>query len=234
MIQIIVARVSRHFVWIMGLLELVTVPLVIWLPEQNLLAFKSSAEGAVVGFAGIIILLFILNRLFSRLNLKVGEDKVISISLFRAALWNSIILALLFMIQNLVIKIDLKPVFINRFIAGFICSAGSLYLTSILYQLVTGIIPALGIRVNTSGNRFILVQMSKGSLAFLAGIYEAVALPVILIWEGFEKNQVVVSAVTGLTGGLTGAIMVFIIYNYTGFARLKISLKPVNHTIPGQ
>jgi hypothetical protein len=53
---ITINKISWHLIWIFGLLEMITVPLVVLLPKVFSIGVKSPLEGALVGFLGVLVL----------------------------------------------------------------------------------------------------------------------------------------------------------------------------------
>lgn len=224
MTEITINRFSPHLIWIFGLLEMITVPLVVWLPQVLSLSTKSALEGAIVGFLGIIILFFILNRIIHLLKIKVEDQTVTNISILQPAIWNTLLLALIFGLQKMVALLQINSWLANCIIAGFISAGGAVLITLLLYRFLCMILPPLRITLKTTKRIYWIKSISVFTISLLAGLYEAIALPIILIWQIAETNVTLISALTGVAGGLTGSFIIYIIYNYYKCKRLTIIL----------
>jgi len=64
----------------------------------------------------------------------------------------------------------------------------------------------------------------------MAGIYEAIALPVILLWQSADSFPVLVAAITGFTGGVLGSSIVLFCYNRFRIPRFVFLLEKVAGT----
>jgi hypothetical protein len=225
MIKLSPEKLSLHFIWIFGVLEMITVPLVAWLPGVTSMGTKSPPEGAVVGFIGIVLLFFILNRVLRVLQLKLEDDTVTGISILTSALWNTLLLALLFGIQQAMSFISIRPTIIHQMISGFISTFGAVFITIFLYQLLGKIFIGSRITIKTTTSIYTITQFSILLWAILAGVYEAIALPVILIWQNVNSSPVLVAVLTGFAGGILGSSIVVICYNYFKFPRIYLFLE---------
>lgn len=231
MLKITCEKLTLHLVWIFGLLEMITVPLVAGLPGMTSLGVKSPLEGIIVGFAGILLLFFILNRILPFLRWNTGGQVVTGISVFTSSLWNALLLGMLFAIQEVIDSVDIEPLILRQMAAGFISTSGSVLITILLYHLITGRFAAVGIHIRAEAERYAIRRFSILVLSILAGIYEAIALPIILIWQRTDSNPVLISMITGLAGGVTGSSIVVFLYNKFKFKRINIYLdnQPQRH-----
>jgi len=222
MIRLSPDKLSFHLIWIFGLLEMITVPLVVWLPELFSVGIKSPLEGAVVGFAGIVILFLILNRMISHLGLKLDGFGVTGISIFPAALWNMIFLALIFGFQKVAGLCQIDSWTLRYIFAGFVSVSCAVMVTFFTYQFVYPFVVPLRISIRTDGHMYLIKKISVVRLALLAGGYEGIALPVILLWQKADTAVPLVAACTGLAGGVVGCIIVVLIYNHWKLLRVTI------------
>jgi len=62
-------------------------------------------------------------------------------------------------------------------------------------------------------------------LALLAGAYEAISLPLILLWQKAGSDVPLIAAITGLVGGVVGCTIVVALYNHLNYMHLKITLE---------
>ncbi|MEI6172454.1 MAG: hypothetical protein WCR01_01780 [Bacteroidota bacterium] len=222
MIRLSPDRLSFHLIWIFGLLEMITVPLVVWLPDLFSVGIKSPLEGAVVGFAGIVVLFLILNRMIGYLHFSFNGDVVTGVSILPAALWNMIFLALIFGFQKVTGLWQIDS-WIPRYIfAGFVSVSCAVMVTFVTYQLVYPFFAPLRISIRTAGQRYMVKKISVVRLAFLAGAYEGIALPVILLWQKADAAIPLVAVFTGLAGGMLGCTIVVLLYNHWKLLRVTI------------
>ncbi len=230
MIRLSAEKLSFHFIWIFGLLEMITVPIVAWLPGITFLRVKSPLEGAVVGFLGIVLLFLILNRFLHVLHLKLEEQPVSGISVLTSALWNALLLALLFGIQHIISFINVGPVVVHQAMSGFFSTFGAVLLTISIYEAVDKMFPFFRITLTTAKSVYAVRHFSLMPLAVMAGIYEAIALPVILLWQSADSFPVLVAAITGFTGGVLGSSIVLFCYNRFRIPRFVYLLEKVAGT----
>jgi hypothetical protein len=221
MITLSVKKLSLHLIWIFGLLEMITVPLVAWLPQISSLHTKSPWQGAVVGFLGIVILFLILNMIVYKLKVNIDNQIITKISILSAALWNMLLLALIFGIQKIVGLILINSWILRNVLAGFISVAGAVLITLFLYNLISKYINQLRISFKTTGQCYSIKKIPVIIIALLAGGYEAVALPLILVWQRAESNVPLIAAITGFAGGVIGCSIIVFLYNHLNIPRLS-------------
>jgi hypothetical protein len=225
MIVISIKKLSYHLIWIFGLLEMITVPLVAWLPQISSLQTKSPWQGAVVGFLGVIVLFSILNHTISRLKIRMEGETVTKISILQAALWNTLFLSLIFLIQKIA-GLWVIDFWIPRYLfAGFVSVFGAVLITLPVYGWAGRYIPLLRISITTSRYTYLVKKISVMGLALLAGFYEAIALPLILLWQKAESFVPLIAAITGMVGGVVGCSIIVILYNQLNLLQIKIVLE---------
>ncbi len=220
-----VEKLSWHLVWIFGLLEMITVPLVAWLPTVSSLQTKSPWQGAVVGFAGVIILFLILNSILPKLKFGMEGEKLMKISVLPAAIWNTLLLALIFGIQKICGIVVINSWIPRYVLAGFVSVFGSVFITVTLYMWVSRFIPYLRLSFRTAQHGYTVKKIDVLNLSLTAGIYEAIALPFILLWLLADSLVPVVAGLTGLAGGLLGAGAVVVLFNNTRLLHFSITLE---------
>lgn len=225
MIILSIKKLSYHLIWIFGLLEMITVPLVAWLPQISSLQAKSPWQGAVVGFLGVIVLFFILNHTVPRLKIQMAGETVIKISILQAAFWNTLFLALIFLIQKIAGMLVIDSWIPRYLFAGFVSVFGAVLITFPVYRWIGQWIPLLRISITTSRHTYPVKKISVMVVALSAGAYEAIALPLILLWQKAETNVPLIAAITGLVGGVVGCTIVVTLYNHLNFMHLKITLE---------
>lgn len=204
---------------------MITVPLVVWLPDLLSVGIKSPVEGAVVGFAGIVILFLILNRMISRLGLRLDGFLVTGISILPAALWNMIFLAMIFGVQKVTGLIHIDSWILRNIFAGFVSVSCAVVITFFTYQFVYPFFDLLRISIRTEGHRYCIKKFPVIRLAILGGVYEGIALPVILLWQNADSAVPLVAALTGLAGGMLGSTIVVLLYNHWKLLHVTIFLE---------
>lgn len=208
---------------------MITVPMVAWLPRVSSLQVKSPWQGAVVGFLGVAVLFLILNGIFSRLKIKIDGDLINKISVLPAALWSTLILALIFAIQKIAGMWAIDAWIPRYLFNGFVSVAGAVVITLPVYGLISQVVPFLKITMSTSRYSYSLKSISVITLSLLAGAYEALALPLILLWQLATSNVPLTAAITGLAGGMIGCSIVVFIFNQFSvlFIKVRLEKKPI-------
>lgn len=215
-----IKKLPVHLIWIFGLLEMITVPLVAWLPQVSSLQTKSPWQGAVVGFIGVALLFIIVNKTIPLLKLQFDKDPVLKISILPSALWNMLLLALIFGLQKMVGLIVIESWILKYTLAGFISVFGAVWITLSAYRISYQHVVPLQISIKTDQHRYSVKKVSVVMLALLAGVYEAIALPLILLWQQAESNVPLIAAITGLAGGVLGCSIIVFLYNRLNIPRL--------------
>lgn len=209
-IKVDITKIPACFICMMGLLEAITVPLVVAIPAWTGTGLKNPLHGMVVGFAGVLVLFYIINRLLGALRLSLWNNPIIGISIFSSAFWSGLVLALIFSIQHVLkLRIPLDYPF-KEIIVGFCCAGGAVFLCGLIYRMVVARFPFFGINIRMPAGAFQVKNFSLWRFAFWSGLYESVALPVILIWSFYPRHQAIVAVITGLAGGLTGGACIWL------------------------
>jgi hypothetical protein len=195
----------------MGLLELITVPLVLIIPRLTGTTLKNPVHGIVVGFVGIIVLFCCINPLLSRLNISLMDGKIMRFSVLSSAFWSAFILALIFLFQMILGFVIPFGYPWKEIILGVGSAGGAVFCSSLVYRTFVRALPFLAISIKTSEGLFVIEQFSVMSFSVFAAIYEGVALPIISIWKLATGHAVLASIVTGLSGGIAGAFSLWLI-----------------------
>lgn len=222
---ITIKKLPYHLIWIFGLLEMITVPMVAWLPQVSSLQTKTPWQGAVIGFLGVVVLFSILNGTFSRLKIRMEGDMMKKISVLPAALWNTLLLSLIFGLQKIAGMWAIEAWIPRYLFAGFVSVAGAVAITLLVYRWISRVVPFLRISISTRQNSYLFKGISVMTLALSAGAYEALALPLIMLWQHATSDVPLIAAITGLTGGVFGSSIIVFIFNQLNFLHLKIILK---------
>jgi hypothetical protein len=208
--RIFIRRISPHFVWIMGLLELITVPLVVIIPRLTGTTLKNPLHGIVVGFVGIIVLFCCINPLLSRLNISLMDGKIMRFSVLSSAFWSAFILALIFLFQMILGFVIPFSYPWKEIILGVGSAGGAVFCSSLVYRIFVYALPFLAVSIKTTERLFVIEQFSVMCFSVFAAIYEGVALPIISIWKLVTEYEVLISVVTGLAGGMAGALSLWL------------------------
>jgi hypothetical protein len=210
-IKIEIDKVSLHFIWTIALLELITVPMVVIAPEIIGLGFKNPIHGIFVGFIGVTVLLYFVNKILARLNIYLGKYRIRGVGILPFALWSGLVLAFIFGIQQILKTINFLDYPSKEIVLGFFSAGGAVLIFGLIYRPVVRVLQFLSIRLVTEDSFLYIVTFPLLRISLLAGIYEAVALPIILIWRFYSIHQIIVSAITGAAGGFAGGLMIWLI-----------------------
>lgn len=227
MITLSIKKLPVHLIWIFGLLEIITVPLVAWLPQVSSLQTKSPWQGALVGFIGVVLLFYIVNETIPKIKLQIDNEPIHKISILPTALWNMLLLALIFGLQKIIGLIVIDSWILKYVLAGFFSVFGAVWITLSIYSISYQYVVPLQISINTNRHRYSVKKVSVVILAFLAGVYEAIALPLILLWQKAESNVPLIAAITGLAGGIIGCSIIVFLYNRLNIPRLIFSFEKI-------
>lgn len=222
---LLIKKLPVHLIWIFGLLEMITVPLVAWLPRVSSLQTKSPWQGAVVGFIGVALLFLIVNKTIPKLKFQINSEPILKISILPAALWNMLLLALIFGLQKMVGLIVIESWILRYALAGFISVFSAVWISLSVYSISYNYIVPLRITIKTNQHRYSVKKVSVVILALLAGVYEAIALPLILLWQKSESNVPMIAAITGLAGGVLGCSIIVFLYNQMNIPHLIFSFE---------
>jgi len=222
-------RVSPHIIWFMGLLEAVTVPLVVWLPTLETGGMGILLLGAIVGFAGVVVVVYALNTLTRWLSFRFADGRIVRLSVFTSAFWGGVTLTLLFAFQVLFAPIVALSYPWRDIVLGFISTSLGVLCLGYLYRAVARRTHVLTVVIRTDKGRFALRSFSEATFAGLAGIYEAVAVPVINLWFHSDANPVLMSAITGAAGGLAGGLLIWFIARLLRAPFAIIRVRPLQH-----
>lgn len=210
-VKIDIRRISPHLVWIMGFLELITVPLVVIIPRLTGTTLKNPWHGMVIGFAGIIVLFICINPFLSRLSITLVDGKIRRFSVLSSAFWSAFILTLIFVFQMILGFVIAFSYPWKEIILGVGSAGGAVFCSSLFYRMFVHVLPFLAISIRTTDELYVIEQFSLMKFAVFAALYEGVALPIISIWKLVPEHEVLISMVTGLAGGIAGALFLWMI-----------------------
>ena len=231
--KIDIRRISPHLIWIMGLLELITVPLVVIIPRLTGTTLKNPLHGIAVGFVGIIVLLCCINPFLSRLSINLVGGNIRRISVLSSAFWSALILALIFIFQMIFgFAISFGYPW-KEIILGIVSAGGAVFCSSLLYRMLVHILPFLAITIKTTNGLFVIEQFSLIKFSIFAAIYEGVALPIISIWRLVADHEAQTSIITGLAGGIAGALSLWLISSVAVVSFGWITFRQINSAAKG-
>jgi hypothetical protein len=193
------------------LLELITVPIMVILPKITSTGLKNPLHGIVVGFVGVSALFYCVNRFLEKSNFHLGEHRVNGIRIFTSAAWSGFILAFIFAIQQFLKATVMFQYPMEEIALGFFSAGGAILFSGLLYRCVIRFVPSFSILIHTAGGNFIVENYSLLKISFLAGIYEAIALPIIVFWTVYPEHQIIAAAIAGMIGGSVGGMLIWII-----------------------
>lgn len=226
--RVFIRRISSHIIWIMGLLELITVPLVVIIPRLTGTTLKNPLHGVVVGFVGIIILFCCINPFLSRLNISLTDGKIRRFSVLSSAFWSAFILALIFLFQMILGFVIPLSYPWKEIMLGVGSAGGAIFCSSLVYRVSVHTLPFLTISIKTTEGLFVIEQFSLMRFAVFAAIYEGVALPIISIWKLVTQHEVLISMATGLAGGIAGALSLWLFSSVAAVSFGWITFRKIN------
>jgi hypothetical protein len=223
-------NLSWHLIWILALLEGITVPLVP-LFLQNEPTVKPAAHtatatpqlvlfvrkitiigmnGMSIGFIGTLIVCLLLNYIaLRRIKIHLNGAAIVRVANpFITGLWGGVLLTIAYWIQLWVDGLLTLPPIINTILYGFVSAAGSIVITCVLYLLTVRVLPRSGIQLVTTEQRLSLSEIPIVSFAILIGLYEGLAMPIFRIWELAPHYKVLIALLVGLSGGALSSLIV--------------------------
>jgi hypothetical protein len=204
-------KIPFYLVWIMGLLELITVPLVTFAPLVTGTAMKSPIVGAVIGIIGIVFLFACINKVLSRVPLMIFDHTLCRIHIVAPAVWSGLILGGIFVCQKIVAPVLHTGFPIREMVLGGISAGGTVLFVGIFYRLVIPWAPWLAMKMETSAEVLTIKRLSLWRWSAVAAIYEAAALPVIWAWKINPHAGPWWSIISGFAGGFAGAFILWVI-----------------------
>jgi hypothetical protein len=109
-------------------------------------------------------------------------------------------------------------------VRGFVSLVFPTLAVGAAYALITRWLPNVAITL-VAGSRFRLKAMNWLPLSLCLGIYEAVAFPIINIWQLMRDHQMLWGAFWGGIGGLAGTCVVLGLYFCAPFFQIKLLLE---------
>lgn len=224
-----------HIIWMMGLLEAVTVPLVVALPAWTGTALKNPLHGLVVGFAGVVIVFYCISLALDKLNIFVLGKTVVGIRILASAFWGGLILALIFVLQQALKSMPVVGYPFREMILGFLSVGGAVFICGAVYARCALLIPLLEIQLRTSDGLLAIRKFSLWRFALWAGCYEGIALPIIWASNFYPGHKLVAAILTGFAGGLAGATVIWLmakIFRILPFMLVEQVLQDGQITVP--
>lgn len=218
--KIYIKHFSYHFIWVMTLLEAITVPLLVFLihHQSKVAQPKSLWQGFITGFVGSFVMLYIINFFLKKLNLRINNEIIQLIKpVYVVALWCGIFLAVLFFFQKCIFMLHFiitNPLLLTS-IVGFVANSVSIIIVCYLYRLLRPL-QYFTIKIQTENTEYLLWELPIISIALYAGIYEAIALPIISVWTLATVHQTLDGLIMGALGGVIGSSVIVLLYNFVG------------------
>ncbi len=182
---------------------------------------------------GIIVLLCCINPFLSRLSINLVGGNIRRISVLSSAFWSALILALIFIFQMIFgFAISFGYPW-KEIILGLVSAGGAVFCSSLLYRLLVHILPLLAVTIKTSNGLFVIEQFSLMRFSVFAAIYEGVALPIISIWRLVADHEAQTSIITGLAGGIAGALSLWLISSVAVVSFGWITFRQINSAAKG-
>jgi hypothetical protein len=214
--------ISPHLFWIVSLLEILAVPQVV------LLHMTTSSEtpkalwhGWLAGFIATACLLVVLNCLLPQMRFRLHDQPLARISIGMPAFWAGLFLSGIFAVQHILPRHLFSNYWINGAARGFASLVLPTLVLGAIYTLFTRRLPLAAVTL-VAGARIRLRSISWLPLSLCLGIYEAVAFPVINIWQSIPDHQVMWGALWGGIGGLAGTSATLGLYAIFPFFRVKL------------
>jgi len=221
---------SWHLVWIFALLEGITVPLSALFTKNGpnvhstrhtatvAAQFVSFAKnmliigmyGMSIGFIGALAICVLLNYVaFRRIEVHLNDAVIVRVAHpFVIGLWGGVFLTVIFWILRCIGNLLAFSLVVNLMIFGFVCAAGSIIVTSVIYLQVIRVMPYLGIQLITTQQRLLLAKIPIASFAVLVGLYEGLAAPILQQWELAPEHKVLIALLVGSSGGALSSLIV--------------------------
>jgi hypothetical protein len=209
--RIDIIKIPFYLVWLMGLLELITVPLVVFVPSVTGTAMKNPLMGALIGFIGILLVFICINQVLSHVHLAVLDSRLSRIDVLMPAAWSGLLLCGIFVCQKVIMPTIHWCFPYREMVLGGFSAGGAVLCTGLLYQLITSWMPVFTLKIETAGEVLMVERLSLWRWMAVAAIYEAVALPIIWIWKIALSPDPRWSLLSGFAGGFAGGFALWVI-----------------------
>ena len=216
--------ISPHLLWIVPLMEVLAVPQIVLLHRATLSETpKAPWHGLLTGLIATAGLLLVLNQLLPQKCFRIQERPLDRISIGMPAFWGGCFLAGIFAVQRILPRHLFLNYWVNGSVQGFISLVLPTLAVGTAYTVLTRRVPFAVITL-VAGTRIRLRTISWVPLSLCLGIYEAVAFPVINLWQSMPDYQVMWGVLWGGIGGLAGTATTLGCYALIPFLRVRLVL----------
>lgn len=224
-IRIQLNDISPHLLWIVPLMEVLAVPQIVLLHLATLTETpKAPWHGWLTGLIATAGLLLVLNQLLPQKYFRIQEQPLDRISIGMPAFWGGCFLAGIFAVQRILPSHLFLNYWVNGSARGFVSLVVPTLVIGTAYTVLTRQAPFAAITL-VAGTRIRLRTISWVPLSLCLGIYEAVAFPVINLWQSMPDYQVMWGVLWGGIGGLAGTAATLGCYAFIPFLRVRLVLE---------
>jgi hypothetical protein len=217
--------ISPHLLWIVPLMEILAVPLVILLHLATVSDTpKAPWHGWLAGSMATAGLLWVLNQLLPKMRFQLQGQPLSRIPVWMPAVWGGMFLACIFAVQRVLPGHLFSNYWVYGSVRGFVSLVFPTLAIGAIYSVITQWFPFTAITL-VAGARIRLKAMNWLPLSLCLGIYEAVAFPIINIWQLMSDHQMLWGVLWGGIGGLAGTSVAVGLYFYVPFFRVKLLLE---------
>jgi hypothetical protein len=217
--------ISPHLLWIVPFMEVLAVPLVVLLQLATLSDTpKAPWHGWLAGLIATAGLLWVLNSFLPKLRFQLQGQALSRIPIWMPSFWGGLLLACIFAVQRALPGHLFSKYWVNGSVRGFASLVLPTLVVGAAYTVITRWFPFAAI-VLVAGSRIRLRAMNWLPLSLCLGIYEAIAFPIINIWQLMPAHQMLWGALWGGIGGLAGTSAALGLYFFIPFFQVKLLLE---------
>jgi hypothetical protein len=225
--------ISPHLLWIIPLMEILAVPLVVLLHLATLSDTpKAPWHGWLAGLIATAILLWVLNYLLPQMRFQLQGQPLARIPIGVPSFWGGLLLTCIFAVQRIIPGQLFSNYWVNGLVQGFVSLVFPTLAVGAAYGVITHWFPFAAITLIT-GARIRLRAMNWLPLSLCLGIYEAVAFPIINVWQSMPDHQMLWGALWGGIGGLAGTSVTLGLYFFVSFFRVRLLLECPKQMLSG-
>jgi hypothetical protein len=216
--------ISPHLLWIVPFMEILAVPLVVLLHQATVSdAPKAPWHGWLAGAIATAGLLWVLNYCLPKMRFQLQGQPLTQIPIGMPAFWGGLLLACIFAVQRVLPGHMFSNYWVDGSVRGFVSLFFPTLAAGAAYAGITRWFPVAAITL-VAGARIRLRAMNWLPLSLCLGIYEAVAFPVINIWQSMPDHQMLWGALWGGIGGLAGTSVALALYSLIPSFRINLKM----------
>jgi hypothetical protein len=196
-----------HIIWIMTLLESVTVPLLVSLNRGHapIMQAKSILNGFIVGMVGTAVVVSVCLLFLRVFDIRFRNHRITTIYPFLTiSLWGGLLLATLFFLENVFNSILSA---LSTFLANMLVAFFSMYFTMLVVMKCYHYLAYFRVYFAAPPYDWFILQFSIFPFVLLTTLYETIALP--LIWQIYDWTHS--ALLGGFCGGLIGSSFVYVL-----------------------